>query len=331
MHTIQLPGTDLKVSRLAFGCWGIITDFHWGERHASDSVAAMNAAFDAGVNFFDTAEVYADGASETLVGETFAGRREQVVIASKVHPNSMTPEGGAKACERSLSRLKTDYIDLYQTHWTDPQTPPADTWGAMLKLKEQGKVRHIGVCNMGPGDMNAIAPQGRPVTNQLPYNLLWRAIEAEILPQCKSNDIGVLAYSPLMHGMLADKFQTAASVPDGRARSRHFSSGRENVRHGEAGCEEETFAAIDAIRNICDGLGRTMADVALAWVVAQAGVTAVIAGVRNEKQLLANLQTFDKPLPPAAIQQLTDATAGLMKALGPNPDMWQGSGSSRYR
>jgi len=330
MQTITLPGTSLEVSRLAFGCWGIITDFHWGERHAAESVAAMNTAFDAGVTFFDTAEVYANGDSEKLVGETFASRRDKIVLASKVAPDSMTPAGVVEACERSLTRLQTDYLDLYQTHWTDPETPAAETWGAMLKLQEQGKVRHIGVCNMGLGDMNAIAPQAQPVTNQLPYNLVWRAIEAEILPHCRSHNIGVLAYSPLMHGMLADKFQTAADVPDGRARSRHFSTEREKARHGEPGCEEETFAAISAIRNICKELGRSMADVSLAWVAAQPGVTAVIAGVKNETQLNANLQSFDNPLPAAALEQLHNASAKLMETLGPNPDMWQGGGSSRY-
>ncbi len=331
MQTTQLPGTGLEVSRLAFGCWGIITDFHWGEREASDSVAAMNAAFDAGVNFFDTAEVYADGASEKLLGETFAGRRDQIVIASKVHPNSMAPDDVIAACERSLSRLGTDYIDLYQTHWTDPEVPAEETWGAMLKLRESGKVRHIGVCNMGLGDMNAIAPLAAPVTNQLPYNLIWRAIEHGILPHCQQQNIGVLAYSPLMHGMLADKFQTAADVPDGRARSRHFATGRDKARHGEPGCEAETFAAIDAIRRICQGLNRTMADVSLAWVAAQPGVTSVIAGVKNQQQLEANLSTFDNPLPGDALEELSKVTADLMQTLGPNPDMWQGSGSSRYK
>jgi aryl-alcohol dehydrogenase-like predicted oxidoreductase len=169
------------------------------------------------------------------------------------------------------------------------------------------------------------------VTDQLPYNLIWRAIEHEILPHCREQDIGVLAYSPLMHGMLADKYQRADDVPDGRARSRHFTTERSQARHGEPGCEQETFAALDQIRSICQEIDRTMADVALAWVAAQPGVTCVIAGVRNAKQLQENIATMANPLPTDVIERLCNATNALNEALGPNPDMWDGGANSRYR
>lgn len=331
MEYRTLGDTDLRVSRLAFGCWGITSDFHWGERDERASLDAIEAALDAGVTFFDTAEVYGDGRSEELLGRALHRHRDRVVIASKIHPRSMRPEQVAEACERSLKRLNTDYLDLLQTHWTDPQVPIAETWQAMVKLKEQGKVRHIGVCNAGPLDLSDVCAIERPLSNQLPYNLLWRAIEQAILPMCRQQRISVLAYSPLMHGLLADKYRSAAEVPDGRARSRHFSGKRPLARHGEPGCEEETFAAIDRIRTIAHEAGRPMADLALNWIAAQPGVDCIIVGVANRDQLLQNVECLRRGLQPEIIEALTQATEPLRRALGPNPDMWQGAAESRYR
>lgn len=171
----------------------------------------------------------------------------------------------------------------------------------------------------------------KPVSNQLPFNLLWRMIEAEILPQCVQEEIAVLVYSPLMHGMLADRYQTAADVPDGRARSRHFSGDRDLARHGEPGCEAETFAAIDGIRAICRDAGRAMADVSLAWIMQQPGIVSVIAGAASPKQLQQNLNSVDSSLTQETVDRLNEATSGLKQVLGSNPDMWDGGENSRYR
>ncbi|MCA9246348.1 MAG: aldo/keto reductase [Planctomycetales bacterium] len=331
MKQQTLPGIDQPVSQLVFGCWGIASDFHWGSRDEQESTAAIHAALDAGINFFDTAEVYGDGASETLLGKALAGERQRVVLASKVHPKSMRAAEVIEACERSLARLGADYLDLFQTHWTDREIGIAESWEAMIRLQEQGKVRAIGVCNAGVGDMAAASTLQTPASNQLPYNLVWRAIEAEILPDCREREVGVLAYSPLMHGLLAGNYAAADDVPDGRARSRHFNTQRELARHGEAGCEAATFNAINAIREICNRLGRTMADVALAWVAAQPGVTCVIAGVKNAEQLAANVRSLANPLATEVCQELAAATDDLAAALGPNCDMWQGAATSRYR
>lgn len=333
MNFHTFPGSDFSVSQLCFGCWGVASDFHWGDRVEDESVKAMLTAIDAGVNFFDTAPVYGDGASEQLLGKVFSenGLRDQLVIASKIRPDQMRPGEVQTSCEASLKRLQTDRIDIFQTHWTDREVPLEDTWAAMLELQEQGKVRHIAVCNAGVEDLGKILPVRKPLTNQLPYNLLWRMIETAILPKCVENKIGVLVYSPLMHGMLADNYKTAAEVPDGRARSRHFTTERPLARHGESGCEEETFAALDGIRAVCQDLGRSMADVALAWTIQQTGVVSVIAGARNDRQLLENVKTLENPIPPDAIAQLNSATDALLAALGPNPDMWDGGENSRYR
>ncbi|MEQ8785889.1 MAG: aldo/keto reductase [Pirellulaceae bacterium] len=331
MKTLTLPGADLTVSQLVFGCWGITSDFHWGSRDEADSLAAIHAALDAGVNFFDTAAAYGDGNSERLLGKALAGRRDQVVIASKATPGEMDPRRIPTACEQSLERLGVDYLDLYQTHWANPDFPLADSWGALVKLQQQGKVRHIGVCNAGVGHLAEVSAVARPATNQLPYNLLWRMIERQILPKCRELNLPVLVYSPLMHGLLSGKYRSAADVPDGMARSRHFNTERKLARHGEPGCEEETFAAITAIDAICRSLGRPMAEVALNWVAQQPGVSCVIAGARTPEQLAQNVATLDNPLSDDALQQLNEATAALDRALGPNPDMWDGGDKSRFQ
>ena len=329
-HTI-LKNTDLTVSRLCFGCWGISSDFHWGERDASKSAATINAAFEAGVNFFDTAAVYGDGESERLLGKTLGTRRSEVIIASKVRPDHMSPSDLVRGCEETLLRLGTDYLDLYQTHWANPDVPIEDSWAALLRLKEQGKVRFAGVCNAGPKDLTSLLPVEKPATNQLPYNLIWRAIEHAIVPACDAHKIGILAYSPLMHGMLAGKFPTAADVPDGRARSRHFSTNRELARHGEPGCEQATFDAITAIGEIANQSNRSMANVAANWVLQQAAVDCVIVGAASPQQIKANCDAFDAPLSDDELAALNSATDELKSVLGSNPDMWQGSEGSRYR
>ena len=327
------PQTDLSVSQLCFGCWGITSDFHWGDRVEDESVQAMSAAVDAGINFFDTAPVYGDGESELLLGKFLAKNhlREKIVIASKVRPDKMRPDQIQQECEESLQRLQTDYLDLYQTHWTNPDVPIADSWDALRKLKDQGKVRHIGVCNAGVKDLADIVPSEKPLTNQLPYNLIGRMIEFEIVPSCLKEQIGILVYSPLMHGMLADKYRTAAEVPDGRARSRHFTTDRPMARHGEPGCETETFQAIDRIRQIATDDGRSMAEISLAWVLAKPGIASVIAGARNADQLRQNVEFIERPLTQDLVAALDEATAEVKGALGTNPDLWDGGENSRYR
>ena len=328
-----LPRTDLSVSQLCFGCWGITGDLHWGERLEEESVGAMAAAIEHGVNFFDTAPMYADGASESLLGRFLADRkaRSEVIVATKIRPNMMAPADVIAECEGSLQRLQTDYIDLYQTHWTSRDVPIADTWSAMQELQEQGKVRHIGVCNAGLNDLAAVSETQLPATNQIPYNLVWRMIEKEVLPQCIRQDIGVLVYSPLMHGMLADKYQTLADVPDGRARSRHYHHSRPNTRHGEEGCEAETSAALQRIREIAQSLNRPMADVALAWLLQKPGLTSVIVGAKNATQFNENINAVKNPLSSDVVDALDQATAPLIPLLGDNVDMWDGDANSRYR
>ena len=329
MEYRTLGNTDLTISTLAFGCWAIADDTNWGDQDESDSLAAIEAALDAGINFFDTAEAYGNGQSEVVLGKALAGLRQRVVIASKVSDRHLAPNELATACEGSLRRLGTDTIDLYQVHWANPEVPLADTMGALARLQEQGKARAVGVCNFGVRDMAEALKVGDCAANQLPHNLLWRAIEFEIAPYCTHHDIAVLAYSPLAQGLLTGKFSSADETPDGRARTRHFSHRRPRTRHGEPGCEAETFAAVERIRAISRQVEHPMADLALAWVMQQPGVVSTIVGARTPHQLRENLRALDLSLAPHTLAALDEATQALKQQLGPNPDMWQSV--SRFR
>lgn len=311
------------------GCWAFAGGSTWGPQDEAESIATVHAALDAGVNLFDTAEGYGGGDSELVLGRALVGRRHEAVIATKVSRSHLSGDEIQKACERSLRRLQTDYIDLYQIHWPSRTTPLAETLEAVERLHEQGKVRAIGVCNFGVGDLSDLLSSGRIGTNQLPYSLLWRAIEYQIRQKCVDEDIGILCYSPLAQGLLTGKYSSPDEVPDGRARIRLFSGDRPQARHGEAGCETEVFAAIESIRRVCARIGEPMAKVALAWLLSQPGVASVIAGARSPDQIQQTAQAADLDLSPEIVGELTEATEQIKRLLGPNPDMWQSE--SRFR
>ena len=324
MQYRKLGSTDIEVSAVAFGCWAIVGGFNWGPQDEADSLAALRAAYDAGVTFFDSAEIYGDGYSEQLVGKALGDVRDSIVIASKVSADHFAPADLREACERSLHNLGTDRIDLYQLHWPSREIPVAETLGVLAELEAEGKIRACGVSNFGPRDLAECLATGRPIANnQLAYNMLFRAIEFEILPTCVREGIGVLCYSPMLQGLLTGKFASADDVPVDRARTRHFACTRRDARHSEPGAEAETFAAIAGIRQVAAELGQPMANVALAWLLAQEGVTSVLAGGRNPEQARANAGAGDLVLPDDAIARLSAVAEPLKVKLGANADMWQ--------
>lgn len=323
MKYATLGKADIKVSVVAMGCWAIVGDATWGPQDESQAIAAIHTALDEGITLFDTAEGYGDGYSEALLGKALGVRRSRAVIASKASATSARAGNMKKACEQSLRRLCTDYIDLYQIHWPNREVPFAETWKALEELKEEGKIRAVGVCNFGPMDLLRMPSNPPCVSNQLPYSLLFRALEYDILPRCAETDISILCYSPLAQGLLTGKFKNADEVPVGRARTRHFSKSRPGTRHGTDGCEAETFAALGALRSVSTRIGRPMAECALAWLIHQSGVASVLAGARNPAQVRENAKAGDLVLSPSDISELSAATDLVKTALGPNPDMWQ--------
>ena len=331
MQYCTLGRSNLSVSRVALGCWAFAGGPYWGDRDEKQSIEIIRAALDWGVNFFDTAEGYGSGYSEEIVGKALVGRRQEVVIATKASSSHLAYEDLLQACEASLRRLQTDYIDLYQIHWPNRNVPLEETMRALEHLRDQGKICAIGVSNFGVGDLTDLLRVGRAESNQLPYSLLWRAIEYEIQPKCVENDISILCYSPLAQGLLTGRYTKPDEVPEGRARSRWFSSRRPLARHGEPGCETETFRAIRRIRQIADELGQPMARLGLAWLLHQPGVASVLAGAGRIEHLQSNVQAASLSLSPDIIERLAQATDDLKARLGPNPDMWQSEAESRYR
>jgi aryl-alcohol dehydrogenase-like predicted oxidoreductase len=329
MERRKLGRSGIDVSAMALGCWPFAGGAVWGDQDDAASIATVHAALDAGINFFDTAEGYEAGRSEEVLGRALAGRRDRAVIATKVSPNHLAPADLVASCEQSLRTLGTDYVDLYMIHWPSRDVPLAETVGALERLQRQGKVRAIGVSNFGVGDLGDLVALTRCASNQLPYGLLWRTIEREIVPLCRHEEVGIICYSPLAQGLLTGRYRSAAEVPDGLARTRHYASTRPLATHGEPGCEDEVFEALAAVRAIAEELDQSMAAVALAWVRQQPGVTSFLVGARSPEELAWNTPSLQLILSDDALDRLSAATDGVKAKLGTNPDPWMSP--SRYR
>ncbi len=324
MNHTHIDGLDTPLPRLIVGLWGITGGTMWGNQEETDSVHAIQSAIDHGMYAFDTAEGYGDGYSEEVLGKALADiPRQSVVILSKASPENLSAENLIASCEASLKRLGSDYIDVYQLHWPNADIPVAETVAGLEKLKTQGKIRCYGVSNFGPEDLEELyAADARPVTDQLSYSLMFRAIELEILPVLRAHGTGVIAYSALLHGILTGKYRTLDDIPEGRTRTRHFSSDRPGTRHGTPGHEKTTAAVLENIRVICDDAGVSMREAALQWILSQDGVTAALVGVRNEHQAAENARLFDANIPTAVLEKLSKASRPLKEEMGPHADMW---------
>ena len=311
---------DIQVSPIALGCWPFSGGEFWGSQEDADSISAVHAALDSGINFFDTAENYPR--SEEVLGLGLKGRRHEAVVATKVSAKNLAPLDLVDACERSLRALQTDYIDLYQIHWPNWDVPLAETVGTLDALQLEGKVRAYGVCNFADQDLTEMIAVGQCVTDQLPYSLVWRSIEMSVLPLCRENGIGVICYSPLAQGVLTGRYTSAEDVPEGLARTRHYSGERTLAEHGEPGLEEDLFAAVAKVREIAGELGEPMASVSLAWLRQQAGITSLLVGARNGDEVKRNLPSLELTLSVDVLQQLDLVTRPVKEAVGTNLDMW---------
>ncbi len=322
MQYTALNGTDLKVSRIAYGCMTTVGSQTYAGLEEAQAISTIHAAMDEGITLFDTARAYGGGESERLLGKAIKGRRDSVVIASKPMGPTLARDELIEECEQSLKDLDVETIDLYQIHWPRHQHPWSETADAMLRLKESGKIRHIGVCNFGVEDFANWSELAECTTNQLAYNMIFRAVEQELLPHLKEKNAGILCYSSVAQGLLAGRYASADEVPVGRARTRHFSNDREEARHGEAGCEAETFEAIAKIRAIAEREGLSMSTLSLAWLLARPMVTSVLVGASRPEQVKQNVEAAGVTLSPETIAELDAATDPVKRALGPSLDMW---------
>lgn len=331
MQYRTLGTSSLKVSALAFGAWQIGDENYWGIPRQKDYDAVVHAAIDAGITLFDTAEMYGNGESERALGRALRGRRDKAVIASKLLPEHCAPAAVRTACEESLKRLGTDYLDVYQVHWPCRAVPFADTHDALERLRNEGKIRAIGVSNFGPHDLDAWLACGDAVSNQIGYNLLFRAPEYEILPACMRHGTGVLVYMPLLQGILSGRWATIEDIPPARRRTRHFSRERSGTRHGEPGCEALLLNALGSLKTLAGELSMPLAHMAIAWLLAQPGISSVIVGGRDTEQLRSNVQAAQRNLSPETLRQIGQITLPVKHHMGKNADMWLGSAESRIR
>jgi aryl-alcohol dehydrogenase-like predicted oxidoreductase len=337
----------LKLPILGMGCWGYGDGEYWGPQSQKEVNEVVRCAVEQGCNFFDTAEVYNKGASEESLGQALKGiPRDGVIIATKVNPSNTAPARLVKHCEASLRRLQTDYIDIYMVHWPItahsirhftaeklPVPSVPDAFGTLSRLKQEGKIRHIGVSNFGRARLDeALATGVEIVVNELPYCLLARAIELEILPYCHAKGIGVIGYMALLQGVLADIYPTLADVPAWQRRTRHFDSRRTaECRHGLRGAEEETEDALKAIRRIAEEHGMSMPEIALKWTFAGKGITSSLCGSRTVSQFQMNLAAATEPLAPEVLEELNQATKPLLEKLGPSFDYYENPANDRTR
>ncbi len=337
----------LKLSALGVGCWSFGGGEYWGKQAQKDADEVVLRAIDLGITYFDTAEVYNEGRSESSLGEAIRGiPRDRIIIGTKISPSNTDPEVLPRHCEASLKRLGTDYIDLYMVHWpisphsighfTEEPIPCPSVEEAMLalrKLQEEGKIRHIGVSNFAAPKLKEALSTGVVIAaNELPYSLVARAIEYEILPLCKELGIGVVGYMPLWQGLLTDRFANLDDLPVWRRRTRHFDARNNHLaRHGEVGEEEETWQAVLEVRAIARELGMKTAEVALRWALANQGISCVLAGARTRQQLEVNAATAAEALPEEVVQRLGRVTETLKNKLGPGFDYFESTANDRTR
>ena len=309
MNYRKLGTTDLEISEITFGAWAA-GGWMWGGTDRKDAIEAMRTSYEHGVTSFDTAPVYGQGESEEIVGEALKGiPRDKVQILTKygmrwdlakgVHAMGSRDNAGnkidiykysgkesvIKECEDSLRRLGTDYIDLYQIHWPDTTTPVGETMEAVAKLIEQGKVRYAGVCNYNVALLKEAGNYIPVVSDQMPYSMVKRGIEQEVIPYCIENKKAILAYSSMERGLLTGKMKPGYTFGKGdhRAAVRFFKD--ENLKR--------TAAFLEKIKPLADEKKATLGQLVIRWTLEQPGITIALVGARNAVQAAENAKASD--------------------------------------
>lgn len=325
MKKRMLGKSGIEASVVAMGTW-VTGGWMWGSSDRQDSIRAIQASLDTGVNFIDTAPIYGFGLSEEIVGEAIRGRREGLVLATKCgniwdeargdfffksdesghNPQGhihiyrcLAPDKIRQEVEQSLKRLKVDVIDLYQTHWQDSTTPIADSMGELMKLKQEGKIRAIGCSNATCAQLDAYRAAGQLDADQEHYSMVNRKPEASNLPYCAKHNMAFLAYSPLGRGLLTGKIGPDSEFKPGDVRKGNPRFSKENL--------EKVHRLLDVVREIADGHGAKVAHVVLAWTLAQPGCTHVLTGARTAEQAIDNAAGGRLELSPDEIDSIRAA------------------------
>jgi aryl-alcohol dehydrogenase-like predicted oxidoreductase len=312
MEYRNLGETDLKCSVISFGAWAI-GGWRWGGNDRKESVNAILAAYEHGITSIDTAPAYGQGLSEEIIAEALQQiPRDKVQILTKYGLrwdrkegefwfSSTSMDGSAidlyklssaknimEECEDSLKRLRTDYIDLYQAHWPDSTTPVSETMEAIIKLKEQGKIREAGVCNYSASQMKKAGETYSLASDQVPYSMVLREIEKDLVPYCIENKKSIIAYSPLQRGLLTGKIKPGHVFTEGDHRPGLPYFSPHNI--------EVVNKMLDSLRPLATEKKATLAQLVLSWTINQPGITIALAGARNDKQAIENAKAGDMKL-----------------------------------
>jgi len=318
MKMRRLVNTEIDISPILMGTWQAGKAM-WTDIDDNATTRAIRAAYDAGITTFDTAEVYGNGHSERILGKALSDVRDNVIIATKVFSNHLKYDQVVAACHRSLKNLKTDTIDLYQVHWPPgsfghARVPMEETLSALNELKEQGKIRAIGVSNFNRLELEEAAQHSDIVSLQPPYSLFWRHVENDAGAYCRDNGLALLAYSPMAQGLLTGKFGPDHTFANGdhRASNRLF--------------QPEHFgrvqAALSQLKPIADARGVSLGQLALAWVIAQPNSCA-IAGARNAEQSVMNAAAAEIALTEEELTQMDRIGRSVTDHLDDDPVMWK--------
>ena len=317
MKQRQLGISDIQVSSIIMGLWQAGKEM-WVGIDDNQTTAAIRAAFEAGITTFDTAEAYGKGHSEMILASALSDVRDKVIYATKVFANHLKYDQVLQACDRSLKNLQTDYIDLYQIHWPSDSfgfdaVPIAETMEALNTLKEQGKIRTIGVSNFSRPQLQEAQQYGHIDSLQPPYSLFWRHVEKDTMPYCIENNITILAYSPMAQGFLTGKFGPDHTFERGdvRARNKLF----------QPDMYGRVQQALSRLEPIARQKGVTLGQLALSWVIAHPG-TCAIAGARNADQASGNAVAGTIALSEQELADIDEIGRGVTDFLDEDPVMW---------
>lgn len=319
----KLGTTDLNLSEVTFGAWAA-GGWMWGGNESNDAVTAIRASYDLGVNAIDTAPIYGQGASEEIVGKAIKDiPRDKIYILTKYGMRWDSTKGNfafkskdnsgndidiykyagkesiIKECEDSLKRLGTDYIDLYQIHWPDVTTPIPETMEAVAQLIKDGKVRYAGVCNYDAAQMQEAEKHVKLASNQVPYSMVKRDIEKDVVPYCLEHNKGILAYSPLERGLLTGKLKPGHKFAEGDHRAGLYFFKNENI--------ERTNTFLNETKPIADAKGITPGQLVILWTLQQPAITITLVGARNAEQATQNAKAVDASLTTEEVQEISKA------------------------
>ena len=303
MRRRRLGSQGPEMSAIGFGAWEAGGGSEWGQAPPEEQILeAIEAIFDCGIDWIDTAEVYGNGRSEELVAKAVGGRRDEILILSKVAPSpegwGFRPDQVRSACEKSLRRLQTDRLDLYQLHWPDDtRVPLEDTWGAMASLVDDGLVRHIGVSNFDRGLIERCEAIRHVDSLQQEFSMLQQR-DRDLIRWCGEQGTGVLSYGPLAFGLLTGAIRAETAFDEG-----DFRADEESDALFGSGLER-SLAVVERLRPIAERLDISLAQLALAWNVHQSGVSVAIAGSRNPKHVRSNAAAGDVELDEAIRSEL---------------------------